>query len=80
VSVQAIAKHVKVLRGAGLVSRTGASQRSPMRLEAEVLDLATAWIERARRRAEERYSRLDEVLAEMPDDVDPMPPPRRGAP
>lgn len=80
VSVQSIAKHLKVLRAAGLVTRTGRSQRSPMRLEAEVLDLASAWIERYRRRAEERYSRLDAVLAEMPDDVGAMPPSREGAP
>jgi hypothetical protein len=28
----------------------------------------TAWIERYRRQAEERYRRLDDVLAGMPDD------------
>jgi hypothetical protein len=28
----------------------------------------TAWIERYRREAEERYRRLDEVLHAMPDD------------
>jgi hypothetical protein len=34
----------------------------------------TAWIERYRRRAEERYRRLDAILDAMPDGVDPMPP------
>ena len=35
-----------------------------MHLEAGVLDLATTWIERDRREAEERYRRLDAVLAD----------------
>jgi hypothetical protein len=42
-------------------------------LEAEVFDLMTKWIERYRREAEERYRRLDAVLADLPDDVDPTP-------
>jgi hypothetical protein len=33
------------------------------------LDLMTAWIERYRRRAEQRYRRLDGVLAAMNDDT-----------
>jgi DNA-binding transcriptional ArsR family regulator len=79
VSVQAVSKHLRVLEGAGLVSRGRDAQRRPVHLEAEVLDLMTAWIERYRRRAEERYSRLDAVLAGMPDppgaDDAPGPPP-----
>jgi hypothetical protein len=39
-------------------------------LEAEVFDLMTKWIERYRRQAEERYQRLDELLAEMNDTSD----------
>jgi DNA-binding transcriptional ArsR family regulator len=65
VSVQAVSKHLKVLEEAGLVSRTRQAQRRPVHLEAEVFDLMTKWIERYRRRAEERYRRLDDVLAEM---------------
>jgi hypothetical protein len=30
-----------------------------------VFDLATGWLERYRRRAQERYERLDALLAEM---------------
>lgn len=67
VSVQAVAKHLKVLGEAGLVSRPTSSQRSPMHLEAEVFDLMTRWIERYRRQAEERYGRLDDVLAALRD-------------
>ncbi len=68
VSVQAVSKHLKVLEEAGLVTRSRDAQRRPVHLEAEVFDLMTAWIERYRRRAEERYSRLDDVLAELNDE------------
>ncbi len=73
VTVQAVSKHLKVLEEAGLVSRTREAQRRPVHLEAEVFDLMTKWIERYRRQAEERYQRLDEVLRNMPDDVDHAP-------
>ena len=65
VSVQAVSKHLKVLEDAGLVSRTRDAQRRPCHLEAEVFDLMTKWIERYRRQAEERFARLDVVLAEL---------------
>ena len=68
VTVQAVSKHLKVLEDAGLVSRTRDAQRRPCHLEADVLDLMTRWIERYRREAEERFSRLDEVLARLEDD------------
>ena len=65
VSVQAVSKHLKVLEDAGLVTKTKVAQRCAVHLEAEVLDLMTAWIERYRQRAEQRYQRLDAVLARM---------------
>ena len=65
VSVQAVSKHLKVLEDAGLVSRSRDAQRRPVHLEAEVFDLMTKWIERYRQQAEERYRRLDDVLAAM---------------
>ena len=68
VSVQAVAKHLNVLEDAGLISRRRDARRRPVHLEAEVLDLMTAWVERYRRRAEERYRRLDDVLSSMPDE------------
>ena len=67
VSVQAVSKHLKVLEGAGLVTRGRDAQRRPVHLEAEVFDLMTKWIERYRREAEARYQRLDAVLAELND-------------
>ncbi|MCF8589816.1 ArsR/SmtB family transcription factor [Gordonia liuliyuniae] len=65
VSLQAVSRHLRVLEDAGLVTRSREAQRRPVHLEAEVFDLMTKWIERYRRRAEERYQRLDAVLAEM---------------
>jgi DNA-binding transcriptional ArsR family regulator len=70
VSVQAVSKHLKVLEDAGLVSRSRDAQRRPCHLETEVFDLMTKWIERYRRQAEERFRRLDTVLAAMDDDQD----------
>jgi DNA-binding transcriptional ArsR family regulator len=67
VSIQAVSKHLKVLEDAGLVTRSRKAQTRPVHLEAEVFDLMTAWIERYRRRAEQRYRRLDAVLAELAD-------------
>ena len=68
VSVQAVSKHIKVLADAGLVSQSKDAQRRPCHLEAEVFDLMTKWIERYRQQAQERYERLDAVLAEMRGD------------
>ncbi|MGH3912621.1 MAG: ArsR/SmtB family transcription factor [Pseudonocardiaceae bacterium] len=68
VSVQAVSKLLKVLEDAGLVSRSRDAQRRPCHLEAEVFDLMTKWIERYRRQAEERFRRLDAVLAAIDDD------------
>lgn len=67
ITLQAVSKHLKVLESAGLVTRRRDAQRRPVHLEAEVLDQMTAWIERYRTQAEERYRRLDEILSTMAD-------------
>lgn len=64
-SLQAISKHLRVLEEAGLVSRSRDAQRRPVHLEAHVLGDLTAWIDEHQRRAEERLSRLDAVLARL---------------
>jgi DNA-binding MarR family transcriptional regulator len=76
VTIQAVSKHLKVLEGAGLVTRSRQAQRRPVHLEAGVFDLMTGWIERYRHQAEERYSRLDDVLRSMPDSDEPSPRPK----
>ncbi|GAA2828736.1 metalloregulator ArsR/SmtB family transcription factor [Kitasatospora sp. CM 4170] len=67
-SMQAVSKHLKVLEEAGLVSRSRDAQRRPCHLEPRMLDLMTTWIERYRQQAEERFRRLDAVLATMDDE------------
>ncbi len=79
ISVQAVSKHIRVLADAGLVSQTKDAQRRPCHLEAEVFDLATKWIERYRQQAQERYERLDAVLAELRGEEHPDQYPQQGA-
>ncbi len=67
-SLQAVYKHLRVLEEAGVVSRVPGPQPRAVRLETGALDLMDAWIERYRRRAEERYRRLDRLL----DAIDPL--------
>lgn len=64
-SLQAVYKHLRVLEEAGLASRPSGPQPRPVRLEIGAFDLMDAWTERYRRRAEERYQRLDRMLAAM---------------
>ena len=78
VSIQAISKHLKVLEEAGLVSHARDAQRRPRHLEAAVFDLMTGWIDRYRQLAEERFRRLDAVLAGL-DQQNPADDPTRGA-
>src|SRR5690349_22986343 len=66
-TLQAVYKHLRVLEDAGLVSRPHGPQPWPVHLETKVLDVLADGIERYRRRAEQRYLRLDAVLAEMKD-------------
>jgi hypothetical protein len=47
-------------------------------LEAAVFDLMTKWIERYRQQAEERYRRLDDVLADIGDRPTPQDRPWKG--
>ncbi|XVX20307.1 ArsR/SmtB family transcription factor [Actinomycetota bacterium] len=73
VSVQAVSKHLKVLEEAGLVTKSAEGTRRTVHLEGEVLSLMTKWIERYQRQLEERYQRLDGVLAEMKQSADLTP-------
>jgi DNA-binding transcriptional ArsR family regulator len=64
-TLQAVYKHLRVLEDAGLVSRPPGPQPRPVRLETEVLTQLETWIDRYRQRAEQRYHRLDTLLATM---------------
>ena len=64
-SQPAISKHLKVLEGAGLISRGQDAQRRPRRLEAKPLAVANEWLERYRKYWEANYARLDALLEEL---------------
>ncbi|GIF23756.1 DNA-binding transcriptional ArsR family regulator [Actinoplanes tereljensis] len=67
-SLQAVYKHLRVLEEAGVVSRATGPQPRPVHFEAGSLDRMDEWIERYRRQADERYQRLDRVLADMDEE------------
>ncbi len=64
-SLPAVSKHLKVLEGAGLISRSRAAQRRPCRLEASPLKEVARWTERYRRFWEDSFNRLDSYLTEL---------------
>lgn len=64
-SQPAISKHLKVLEGAGLISRRVEGSRRPCRLEAGALDRIDHWLAELRRALEANYRRLDGLLAEL---------------
>ena len=70
-SLQAVSKHLAVLESAGLVTRRRDAQRRPVHLHAEVLGELTDWIDRHRRAAEARLSRLDELLRSTDTEEEP---------
>ena len=62
VTKQAVSKHIQVLEHAGLVTRSRDAQRRPVHLDPAALERLTAWIDRYRLIAEERFRRLDALL------------------
>lgn len=63
ISLQAVSKHIQVLEHAGLVTRTREAQRRPVHLDGAALEALTAWIDRYRLLHEQRFRRLDALLA-----------------
>lgn len=62
ISLQAVSKHIKVLEGAGVVSKRREGQTRPVHLEAASLADSADWLEAHRRRLESRFARLDLLL------------------
>ncbi len=65
VSQPAISRHLKVLEGAGLISRSRRATARLSHLEAEPLREATAWLARYQAFWDERFDQLDELLASL---------------
>lgn len=63
-SQPAVSKHLKVLEGAGLISRTRVATANYSRLEAEPLREATEWMQRYKRFWNESFDKLDAALAD----------------
>ena len=64
-TMPAISKHLRVLEGAGLISRRREAQLRPCRLEAAPLKDVVEWAERYREIWEGRLDRLDTYLKEL---------------
>lgn len=64
-SLAAVSKHLKVLEGAGLISRGKEAQWRPCRIEAAPLKDVSAWLEDYRKLWEESMDRLEVYLAKL---------------
>ena len=64
-SMPAISKHLRVLEGAGLITRRREAQSRPCRLEAAPLEEVAEWAERYRAIWEGRLDRLDSYLGKL---------------
>ena len=63
ITFQAVSQHIGILERAGLVSRSREGRHRRAHLEPQHLEEAGRWMDGHRRRLEERYRRLDDVLA-----------------
>jgi DNA-binding transcriptional ArsR family regulator len=64
-SLPAVSKHLKVLEGAGLITRGRDAQWRPCKLEAAPLQDAANWIESYRKFWEASFDRLDAYLQRL---------------
>ncbi|WP_082539855.1 MULTISPECIES: metalloregulator ArsR/SmtB family transcription factor [unclassified Caulobacter] len=65
ISLPAVSRHLKVLEGAGLISRTREAQLRPCKLEPEALKQAFSWMETYRRFWDDSFDRMAAYLAEL---------------
>jgi DNA-binding transcriptional ArsR family regulator len=64
-SLPAVSRHLKVLEGAGLITRSREAQWRPCRLDAKPLQEVADWVEQYRQFWEARLDRLEEYLREL---------------
>src|SRR5438552_17369984 len=65
ISRPAVSRHLKVLEGAGLISRGREAQWRPCRLEPRALKAVDNWLSRYRRFWSESFDKMDVYLAEL---------------
>jgi DNA-binding transcriptional ArsR family regulator len=65
ISLPAISRHLKVLEGAGLISRGREAQWRPCRLEADALQAVDGWLAHYRAFWTGRFDKMDAYLAEL---------------
>jgi len=61
----AISRHLKVLEGAGLITRRVEGTKRPCRLAKTGIDAIDQWLAMLREAMARNYERLDQVLADM---------------
>ena len=71
VSQPAISRHLKVLEGAGLISRSRRATARLSHLEGEPLREATEWLARYQAFWDERFEELDALLATLKSPSEP---------
>ena len=64
-SLPSVSRHLKVLEGAGLISRGRHAQWRPCRLEPEPLRQLDGWLEKYRAFWSGSFDRMDTLLAEL---------------
>ena len=81
ISQPAVSRHLKVLEGAGLVSRTRRATARLSHLEAEPLREVTTWLARYQAFWDESHERLDDLLVALQQRTQPVrarPTPQKG--
>ncbi|MGI8590691.1 MAG: ArsR/SmtB family transcription factor [Nakamurella sp.] len=65
ITVQAVSQQISTLERAGLVTRHREGRTRRVHLELDLIQEASSWLEIRRLHLEQRYQRLDGVLAEV---------------
>lgn len=65
ISLPAVSRHLKVLEGAGLISRSRDAQWRPCKLEMETLKNIDEWLEFYRRFWDQRFDKMDAYLTKL---------------
>lgn len=65
ISLPAVSRHLKVLEGAGLISRSREAQWRPCRLEPGALQRVDSWLEFYRRFWGESFDKMDRYIEEL---------------